>query len=109
VVRAPTPAQGNSNSYASGGAARAVRTRLPEVSERALINTHSDVEGGHRFVGDTTAATLLDAHGASVATIGMSLGHKRGSATTLRYITPDVERAREAVNKVSRAVRSAEA
>ena len=80
---------------------------LHRVFERAGVpKAPMGRNGWHRL--RHTAATLLDAHGASVATIGMILGHKRGSATTLRYITPDVERAREAMARVSKAVRSAE-
>ena len=40
-----------------GYAASSLRARLPGVSERAFINTHFDVDGGHQSEGSTTPPT----------------------------------------------------
>ena len=51
-----------------------------------------------------TAATLLAAEGADVATIGRMLGHRPGSPITLRYLHTDDMRLREAAEAMASAV-----
>lgn len=45
----------NAKPSSQGSAKRATRRRLSTVSERAFINTHSDLEGRHQSVGGTPA------------------------------------------------------
>ena len=63
-----------------GNTACAVRARLPGDSERAHINTHSDVEGGHQSVGSTP---MLGVHKAfdTYKTNRASAAHFEGQGT----------------------------
>ena len=81
---------------------------LRRIFDRAGLQKASRGRNGwHRL--RRTAATILDAHGASVTTIGRVMGHRPGSAQTLRYITPDLERERVFMQKMADAVKAAKA
>jgi len=54
-----------------------------------------------------TAATLLAAEGADVATIGRMLGHRPGSPITLRYLHTDDGRLRQAAEAMATAMQQA--
>lgn len=81
---------------------------LHRIFERAGVSkAPAGWNGWHRL--RHTAATLLDAQGASMVTIGRFLGHQAGSRETTRYVTPDLERERVFMQKMADAVKAAKA
>lgn len=78
-----------------------MRVRLVRLFDSAAI-PREKWDGWHRL--RHTAATRLAQTGADVATIGAALGHAPGSPVTLKYLHPEADRLRAAVDAAAAAV-----
>ena len=91
-----------------GGLLEARRQQAAALDVARWLQDRAEVprSGWHQL--RHTAATLLAAEGADVATIGRMLGHRPGSVVTLRYLHTDDRRLKQAADAVAAALAGTE-